>query len=269
MSHPLALSHLSALDVAPAELAPAAAKAGFHAFGIRMNPAAPGAIEYPLRAGTAEIRALKILLDDHGIGIWDIELIPLLPGIEIETYRPMFEAGAYLGARRLNVSGDDADFGRLSETFARVCAVAGEYGLGVDLEFMRWRAVGTLGQAREVVERSGATNGGILLDMLHVFRAWSTVEDVAALPKGLITGAQIADAPLASPPDDKIIEEARNYRLPAGAGELPLAGLVAALGGDVPYSVEVPRPPGSTLPLAAHLERLFSSCQTLFGRAGV
>lgn len=269
MSRPLALSHLSALDVAPIELAPAAAQAGFHAFGIRMNPAAPGAIEYPLRTGTAAIRDLKAVLEGHGIGIWDIELIPLLPGLDIEAYRPMFEAGAYLGARRLNVSGDDPDLDRLGDSFARVCAVAGEYGLGVDLEFMRWRAVGTLGQARRVVERAGARNGGILIDMLHVFRAWSTVADVAALPKGLITGAQIADAPLASPPDDKIIEEARNFRLPPGMGELPLAGLVAALGPDVPYSVEVPRPPGSGLPLGAHLERLHASSQALFDRAGV
>lgn len=263
MPHPLALSHLSALDVAPIDLAPAAAKAGFHAFGIRMNPAAPGAIEYPLRAGTAEIAALKRVLADNGIGIWDIELIPLTPGIDIDLYRPMFEAGADLGARRLNVSGDDADVARLAETFARVCAVAGEYGLGVDLEFMRWRAVGTLAQARAVVERAGAANGGILLDMLHIFRAWSTVGDVAALPKGLITGAQIADAPLAAPPDDRIIEEARNYRQPPGMGGFPLVELCRALGPDVPYSVEVPRPPGSDMPLDGHLKRLFDTSQAL------
>ena len=267
MSHPLALSHLSALDVAPVDLAPAAAKAGFHAFGIRMNPAAPGAIEYPLRRGTTEIAALKRVLAECAIGIWDIELIPLTPGIDLDLYRPMFEAGAELGARRLNVSGDDQDLARLADTFARLCAMAADYGLGVDLEFMRWRAVGTLAQARQVIERAGAPNGGILLDMLHIFRAWSTVADVAALPKGLITGAQIADAPLAAPPDDRIIEEARNHRQPPGLGELPLADLVRALGPAVPYSVEVPRPPGSDMPLDRHLTRLFETSQALLAAA--
>jgi len=256
---PIALSHLSALDIAPVVLAPMAAAAGFSAIGIRMNPAAPGAICYPLRAATRDLRDLKAVLADTGIGIHDVELIPLTSGLAIADYAPMLEAAADLGARRLNVSGDDPEVDRLGDSFAEVCAFAGRYGLGVDLEFMRWRAVGTLAHARHVVERAGAANGGILLDFLHIFRAWGSVADVAALPAGLITGAQLCDAPLASPPDDKNIEEARNLRQPPGGGELPIVDLIRALPSGVPFSVEVPRPPGSSLPVAEHLKQLHAA----------
>lgn len=264
---PIALSHLSALDVAPVDLAPLAAAAGFAAIGMRTNPAAPGAINYPFRAGTAEIRALKAVLRDTGIGIHDVELIPLTPGLAIRDYTPMLEAAAELGAKRLNVSGDDPDLDRLGDAFAGVCAVAAEYGLGVDLEFMRWRAVGTLAHARHVVERAGAANGGILLDFLHIFRAWGSVADVAALPAGMITGAQLCDAPLASPPEDKIIEEARTLRQPPGGGELPIVDLIRALPAGVPFSVEVPRAPGSTQSVAAHLAALHAAATRVLTQA--
>ena len=264
----LALSHLSALDTPPDLLAPLAAKAGFAAIGLRLNPAAPGGISYPLRAGTDKVRTLQRALADSGIGIHDVELIPLTPGLAIADFEPMLEAAAALGARRLNVTGDDPDLDRLGDHFAAVCAFAARFGLGVDLEFMRWRPVGTLVQARHVVERAGAAGGGILLDFLHIFRAGGAVADVANLPKGLITGAQVCDAPLAAPPDDRIIEEARTRRLPPGSGALPIIALLRALPADVPLSVEVPQSPGSSDPVATHLATLHQSTMRTLAAAG-
>lgn len=267
MAPHVSLSHLSALDVAPVDLAPLAAAAGFAAIGLRLNPAAPGAISYPYRAGTADLLALKQTVRACGIGVHEIELIPLTPELDVASFEPMFAAGAELGARRVTVSGDDPDPARLADTFARLARLAAGYQLGVDLEFMRWRHVGTLADARAVVQRAGMEQTGILLDCLHLFRAGGSVADLAALEPGLITGTQLADAPLASPPEERIIEEARNYRLPPGSGELPLRAMIAALPEDMAYAVEVPRPPGSPVPVADHLMTLRAAAAALWAPA--
>jgi hypothetical protein len=137
---PLTLSHLSALDVAPGELAAPAGRAGFSAIGLRLAPAAPGLISGPLPVGSAILRETKARLADAGVGVWDVELIPLTPEIDLAGFTPMLESAAALGARRLNVTGDDPDPARLADAFARVCDMAGGFGLRADLEFMRWRA---------------------------------------------------------------------------------------------------------------------------------
>ncbi len=258
----LTLSHLSALDVAPADLAAPAARAGFSAIGLRLAPAAPGLISYPLPVGSAAFVETKARLEAAGIGVWDVELVPLTPGFDPHEFAPMFESAAALGARRVNVTGDDPDASRLVDSFAKVCALAAGFGLRVDLEFMRWRVVGDFARACEVVRRAGAGNGGVLLDMLHVFRAGDSIAAVAA-GADLVSGAQMADAPLAAPPEDRIIEEARTRRLPPGEGELPLAALMRALPDDLPYAVEVPPRPDAPAALDAHLARLCAAGRRL------
>ena len=262
----LTLSHLSALDVAPADLAAPAARAGFSAIGLRLAPAAPGLISYPLPVGSDVFRETKARLADAGIGVWDVELVPLTPGFEPRAFAPMFETAAALGARRVNVTGDDPEASRLVDSFARVCALAAQFGLRVDLEFMRWRVVGNFAQACEVARRAGAGNGGVLLDMLHVFRAGDSIAGIAAAAE-LVSGAQLADAPRAAPPEDKIIEEARTRRLPPGEGELPLIELIRALPENLPFAVEVPPRPESPAPLDAHLVRLHAAARRLLAAA--
>ena len=257
----LSLSHLSALDLRPAELLSAAAAAGFWAVGLRLNPAAPGAISYPLRAGSAELSETRRRMNDTGVAIYDVEFVPLVPTVDIGSHEGMLAAAAELGARRLNVSGDDPDRARLVAHFARMCELAGRFGLGVDLEFMRWRHVASLADAVEVVTSAGAANGGILLDALHLFRSGGSVAEVRALKPGLITSAQLCDAPLRAPPPEGIIEEARNRRLIPGRGELPLRELIESLAPGVAFAVEVPLPAGAAP--AAHVAELRGAAHAL------
>lgn len=235
---PLSLAHLTVLEVAPPALFDLAAEAGYQNVGIRILPAVPGAVCYPLdRPTVAEWRRR---LADAGVGVHDVEFIALTPEVRVDAYRQTLALAAELGARRLNVSGDDPDTDRVAERFGRLCDLAAEVGIGVDLEFMRFRVVGNLPQALDVVTRAGRPNGRLLIDVLHLFRSGGTAQMLADVPAALIGSVQLCDAPRLDPTDAHIVDEARQGRLFPGEGELPLLEYLSALPGDISMSVEVP-----------------------------
>lgn len=253
---PLSLAHLTVLDVAPPALFDLAAEAGYQSVGIRILPAAPGAISYPLSRAT--VVAWRRRMADAGVGIHDVEFVPLTPEVRVQTYAPTLALAAELGAKRVNVSGDDADFERLAERFGALCDGAADVGMGVDLEFMRFRVVGTLPQALDIVQRAARSNGRLLIDLLHVFRSGGTAEMLRHVPSDALGSVQLSDAPRSDPTDAGIVDEARQGRLFPGEGELPLAGYMDALPGGIPVAVEVPT--SSTHPELGALDRAAMAC---------
>ncbi|WP_295850559.1 TIM barrel protein [uncultured Xylophilus sp.] len=234
----LSLAHLTALDVAPPALFDLAAATGYQSVGIRILPAAPGAVAYALTPAT--LATWRARARDAGVGVYDVEFIPLTPDVQVEAYAPTLALAAELGAQRLNVSGDDADFARLVDRFGVICDLAGQFGLVVDLEFMRFRVLANLGQAVALVTKAGRANGKVLLDLLHFHRSGGTAEQLAATPGELFGSVQLCDARLADPGDAAIVAEAREGRLLPGEGELPLLDYLNALPLDIPMGVEVP-----------------------------
>lgn len=237
----LGLAHLTALELSPPELAREAASAGFGAIGLRVHPAMAGGVAYPIRTGSWAQRELRTILASEGVRLNEIEFIQLTPGLDIAAFAPLLEAGAELGASAVTVSGDDSDHVRLTATFAALCDLAGGFGLRVDLEFMRWRVVGTLTQAEAIVRQAGRPNGAMLVDALHLSRSGGVPGDLAAVPGELLRAAQLCDAAPTQPQTDTdAITEAREGRLPPGEGALPLAALLRALPSDAALSVELP-----------------------------
>lgn len=237
----LGLAHLTALELSPPELAKEAASAGFAAIGLRVHPAMAGGVAYPLRTGSRAQRELRTILASEGLRLNEIEFIQLTPGLDIPSFAPMLEAGAELGAVAVTVSGDDADRARLTASFGALCDLAGEFGLRVDLEFMRWRVVGTLAQAEAIVRQAGRSNGAVLVDALHLSRSGGAPRDLADLPRDVLRAAQLCDAAATQPVTDAdTIAEAREGRLPPGEGALPLVALLQALPTDAALSVELP-----------------------------
>ncbi|GGA49717.1 sugar phosphate isomerase/epimerase family protein [Pelagibacterium lentulum] len=240
---PLALAHLTALDLPPPALVQAAAKAGFAKVGLRLHPAAPGAIEYYSVPGTPDFAELKAVLDGEGIRIHDIEIVSIGPGFAATDYLYLLEAGQALGAATLNVSGDDEDRSRLTDNFAALCEQARTFAMRVDLEFMRWRAIGTLEQSAEIVTDANAGNGRILLDALHLFRSGGSIETLKSIDRSLIGSIQLCDGrgPIPSG-DEAVIFEARQNRFAPGDGELPLKELVEHLADlqGLQWGVETP-----------------------------
>ena len=112
----------------------------------------------------------------------------------------MVESATYLGARRVDVNGNDPDPSRLTDQFAALCALCAEHGLGVGIEFMMSTQVRTLGDALALIERSGADNAAVTVDALHLARSGGSPRDVAALDAAQISYVQLCDGP-AQPPD--------------------------------------------------------------------
>jgi sugar phosphate isomerase/epimerase len=254
--NPLSLAHLTVLEVAPPALFDLAADAGFQNVGIRILPATPGAVCYPLDRST--VIDWRRHMADAGVGVHDVEFVPLTPEVRIDEYRQTMVLAAELGARRLNVSGDDPDAERVAERFARLCDLAAEVGIGVDLEFMRFRVVGNLPQALDVVTRAGRPNGRLLIDVLHLFRSGGTAQMLAEVPAHMIGSVQLCDAPRSDPTDAHIVDEARQGRLFPGEGELPLLEYLTALPRDLCLSVEVPS--GISHPRLSPSERAARAC---------
>ena len=253
---PLSLAHLTVLDVPPPALFDLAADAGYQNVGIRILPAAPGAVSYPLSPST--VVDWRRRLADAGVGVHDVEFIPLTPDVRVEDYASILALAGELGAKRLNVSGDDADVDRLVERFGTMCDIAADAGIGVDLEFMRFRIVGTLRQALDVVTRAGRPNGRLLIDVLHLFRSGGTAEMLAKVPASALGSLQLSDASLQDPTDAGIVEEAREARLFPGEGALPLKAFLHALPGDIPVGLEVPA--ARTHPELTAKERAAAAC---------
>ena len=239
----LGLAHLTALELSPPGLVAAAARAGFASVGLRVVPATTGGPAYPTRVGTEAHRALKQILAAEGVRVSDIEFIQLTPDIDVQAFAGVFEAAADLGAISVTVSGDDHDHARLTAHFAELCDLALAFGLRVDLEFMRWRAIGALPQALAIVAQAGKPNGAILVDALHLTRSGGKAADLISIPDEWLRVAQICDAGADVPMTEAaIIAEAREGRRPPGEGSLPLGDLLDALPADAFLSVEMPMP---------------------------
>ena len=261
----IGVAHLTALELAPAALIVQSAHAGFSSVGIRTNPVAPGMPCYPLKAGTEEHRELIRLLDEHGMKVQEVEFISIVPELDVRSYAAMFEAAAGLGAKAVTVSGDDGDFSRLTDNLGRLCDLAAEFGLRIDLEPMRWRHVNNIGSARRALDAAARPNGALLVDALHLARSGSTPAELRGFPASQLRAVQICDAPAIAPVgDDATIREAREGRLPPGQGVLPLVDLLRSLPDDVAISAEMPF---KTLPASERLRLAFQSSKDLIQQA--
>ena len=260
---PLSLAHLSELDVPPLALVELAARAGFASIGLRTSPASPGGVEYPLRSA-AEQAEMRRRLAANGIKVLEVEMVPLSAATRVSDYKPMIETGAAIGASRLTVGGDSADFALVAERLAEMAELAQPYGIAVDLEFMPFRAVQSLAHAVEVVKRARHPNAHILIDALHVFRSGTSPAEFAQIDPTMLGPCQLCDAPAQAPPADALVVEARTRRLLPGAGQLALDALLDALPDGIALGIEVPlagqRPdldPGARLALLVKSTREF------------
>ncbi|HZU65002.1 MAG TPA: TIM barrel protein [Novosphingobium sp.] len=240
MAHKLSLAFLTLAPASPVEAIDIAEQCGFDHVGLRLLPAAAGEPDYPLLHDRQCLSDVLARLADSPVTIADVEIARLGAEGDVERLLPLLDRAAALGARHVLTAGDDPDPSRLTDTFARFCALAQERALTVDLEFMPWTAVKCARSAQAIVAAAGAANGGILVDALHFDRSATTLEDVRQLPPSRLHYAQLCDAPADfDPTDEGLIAVARGGRLFPGEGGIDLTGLVRALPGDIPLSVEV------------------------------
>lgn len=245
MTRPIGLGHFTFLLLPPVDLVRLARASGFDFVGLRFHPVAPGQLHW-LPDGQAQ-KELGRVMAGEGIRLHDIEAVVIDSTFRPETLIPALDAAAALGARRVNTCADIFD--GLVDRFARLCQLAAERGLGVDIECMAWRGINSAAACIGLIADSGAANAAYLVDALHHYRCGGTTAEIAAMDPGLIVSAQLCDAGSKSPDSHEArIAEARGQRLIPGEGALPLADLLGALPGHAVLSVELPsaldaRPP--------------------------
>lgn len=234
------LAHLTVLGTTPVELIGIAAGAGYDYASIRTTPVAPGERITPLAGDPAMIRQVVARLADTGLRVLDVELIRCGPDDEPDQYLTVFEAAAMIGARHVIAQLPDPDRARATDRFGRLCDLALDFGLTVDLEFTSWTETADLATAAALVEAVDRANAGVLVDVLHFFRSGSSLDQLASLPPAWLRFVQLCDAPAAAPPTvEGVIHTARAARSLPGYGGLPLRDLLDRLPA-VPFSLEVP-----------------------------
>lgn len=239
MTHPIALAHLTLIELAPPQLIEAAAQVGIERVSVRIAPASAGELVAPMLGGAPMMRETLARMRDLNVAVNDVEIILLKGDTDVPALEPVVAAAAELGARHILVAGDDADEAALAQRFAQLCELGARYGICMGLEFMPWRGIKTLASARRVVQAAGA--GGIIVDAIHLHRSGGTVEELTQLPAKELAFFQICDAPAKIPDtQEELLFQARRARLPPGKGGLDLVGMVRALPPDAVVSIENP-----------------------------
>jgi sugar phosphate isomerase/epimerase len=125
------------------------------------------------------------------VTLFDAASCRLEPDTSLDDFRALVDTAAYLGARRVDVNGNDPDRSRLTDQCAALCGLCAEHGLGVAIEFMMSTQVKTLSDALALIERSGAGNAAVTVDALHLARLGGSPADIAGLNPGQISYVQL------------------------------------------------------------------------------
>src|SRR6478672_12705046 len=228
--HVYSLAHLTVLSLTPPEVVDVAARTGYRYVSLRLTRVTPDEPLYDLAHDRALMKETKARLAHTGIEVLDIELFRMDPSLDAESFIPILEAAAELGAKNIIAQLPDPDRKRATERFARLCDLAKPLGIFVSLEFPHWTETGNLAEAAKVVRAVNRTNAGILVDMLHFGRSDSSIEELAALPREWFRFAHVCDAAKEVPPTmAAIIRTARDERQFPGEGGIDIKGILACM----------------------------------------
>lgn len=195
---------------------------------------------------TRPLRDIKALLDDNGLGVYELEFIEdwFVTGerkaASDERKRFLFEVHEVLGSHHIKV-GDfrntPASMPQLIDGFATLCADAAEIGATIGFEFMASAMIHTLEESLEMVEGAAAPNGGLIVDIAHTMALGISNEAVSRIPPRYLISVELNDNVLPTTPGYNPA-----LRLFCGEGEFDVAGFIAAAkaaGYDGPWAAEV------------------------------
>ncbi len=241
MKHEYSLAHLTAMALPPVDLIEVAARTGYTYVGLRLSRVTPQEPLYPLITSRVAMAAAKAKLAATGIKVWDVELARMDPSLDAQSFFPMLDATAELGARHVICQLPDPNRERAHERFATLCDYARPLGITVSLEFPWWTETGNLETATTVLNTVKRSNAGILIDMLHFFRSNSSHAALKRLPREWFHFAHVCDGPKTIGDDmDSILHEARSHRLFPGDGAFGVKDILACLPDNITYTLEIP-----------------------------
>jgi sugar phosphate isomerase/epimerase len=236
----IALAVLTVLELSPVEMIGVAARCGYSHVGLRPLAATADEVHFPILTDAALRRDTLSALDDHGLGVLDIEILRLKPETRVAEFESVLAFGAAFGARFALVAGNDPDLSRAADNLAALCELSAAYGIRPHLEFMPWTNVPNMAAALDVANATGRDNVGLLVDAFHLNRSGGTATDVP-LNDPRFGYVQLCDIAGPVPADmADILREARAERLFPGEGDCPLLALLRRLATGIPISIEAP-----------------------------
>ncbi len=241
MPRPIALAALTVLELTPPQMVDCAAQAGYSHVGLRLIPATPTEPHYATIGDTPLMREVTARLAATGIEVLDVEILRLKPDTDVRDYLPVLETAARVGARNALIAGNDPIEARLVDRFGALCDLAAPFGIALSIEPMPWTDCRDFAQGARIVRAVNRANAGLLVDPIHFDRGDSHATEIDRVPPAWLRYAQLCDAPAARPTDtETLLLQARAERLLPGDGGLNLAGILRALPGTTPLSLEIP-----------------------------
>ncbi len=196
--------------------------------------------------GGRSLEDLGAELSARGLHCYELIHLECDPADEQRTLRRAESAAAWCAALRPAwvLTASLAPAGEaLARLFARCADLLAESGAGLAWEFYPWAPIDSLARAREVVERAGRPNAGVLLDCWHFFHGPDDWKELEAFPVDAIAYVQFTDSiPVA--PERYAAESQTSRRLPGdGCFELErFARTLLSRGFDGAVSIEVLSP---------------------------
>jgi sugar phosphate isomerase/epimerase len=259
----LSLAYLTVEGAGPVEMIEAAAAAGFDSASPRVIAPTHAPLAEPVVGNAPLIRAIRRACAQSGITLVDAEVVTLGPRFDRAVVAAAVETIAELGFTFIQVVSEENDEAAAIDQFGFLSETAGTLGLGLALEFMRFRACQNLEDANRLVRT--VRNAGILVDPLHLARSGGHPRDIAGVPPARIAMLQLCDAHDRAPPVEGLPREAREARLNPGDGALPLRELIAATPAGLPISVEVPHSALRNLPVRERAQRAYVAAARFLG----
>ena len=248
MARKFSLAYLTIPGTNPMDQIKIAKEAGYDFVSLRTIPMhLPGEPEFLPQKDPALFDAIKKALKEYDMPLMDIELARIRKDLDINEYKPAFEAAAKLGATDVLGSVWTRDRAWYTDTAGKVADMAKEFGLKFNIEFLPWAGVRNLQEDITLIDDLGRDNVFVMVDTLHAGRAGVTGAELARTPRKYFNFIHLCDGP-AGPDGDPVLDNikddlmlftAREGRMYPGEGVMAIADMVKAMP-EIPLSIELP-----------------------------
>ena len=233
--NPLRLEHMTVFDAAPDEMIAIAEELGIPLVSVFL---AEGAMEGVRAITRAEAPEFLRRVRDSAVRVDSAEVTVLQA--DAARAEPLLALAAELGAGTVvAIDALTRDESEAADGLAALAQLARTFGLRVGLEPISMGRTRTLPEGVRVIERSGAANAGLVVDLLHMVRTGTPVEVLRQIDPRLILSGQVCDGPASIDPA-KAIDEAGYERGLPGTGAFPVAEFLAAIPASVTMGLEIP-----------------------------
>jgi sugar phosphate isomerase/epimerase len=211
----------------PLDYIDAASQAGYDGIGLRLYRS-PGQKYnfFPIVGNSRLMRDVKGALVSSGLQPWDIFSYYLQPEMDWDSIEAQMHYAGELGAKYVLVIGDDPEWGRMRDSFGRLCDMVAPMGLSAVIE-VTVRELKPLSKAVQFLAEASRDNVGLVIDPCQTMRDEGTYDVIKSHDPKLFPYAQLNDTTIIG----------RMGHLP-GEGILPLDKLLDALPAGLPLSLE-------------------------------